>query len=126
MAGVDADILAGPAGPAVPAGPPQGVAARGWGSHRTIASAIRAAARGGLVTISPGVYRESLVLDQDVTIIADTEGGAVEIAGHDGPALLVRASTATVRGLTIRRSQPRQPAVPTCAASLTLQHFAVP
>ncbi len=125
MTGVDADILAGPAGPAVPTGPPQRVAARGWGSHRTIASAIRAAARGGLVTISPGVYRESLVLDQDVTIIADTEGGAVEIAGHDGPALLVRASTATVRGLTIRGSQPREPAVAISGGSLTLQDCVV-
>src|SRR5260370_7929163 len=92
--------------PAVPAGHPQRVAARGGGSHRTIGSALRAAADGGGVTISPGVYPESLVLDRDVTIVADTEGGAVELVPPDGPALLVRGGAATVRGLAIRGAQP--------------------
>ena len=93
---------------AAAAGPPQRVAARGWGSHRTIGSAIRAAADGGVVTISPGVYAERLVVDRNVTIVADTGGGAVELvcpavpAQPGGPALLVRGGAATVRGLAIR------------------------
>ncbi len=106
--------------PAVPAGPPQRVAARGWGSHRTIGSAIRAAADGGIVTILPGVYPESLVIDRDVTIIADAEGGAVELACPEGPALLVRAGTATVRGLAIRGAQPEEAAVAISGGALAM------
>jgi Right handed beta helix region/ATPase family associated with various cellular activities (AAA)/AAA lid domain len=103
----------------VPAGRPQRVAARGWGSHRTIGAGLRAA-DGGVVTISPGVYPESLVVDRDVTIVADTEGGAVELVSAGGPALLVRGGSATVHGLVIRGAQPH-PAVTVSGGSLTLQ-----
>src|SRR5260370_6363356 len=119
MTGTDTGTLAG--APAGAAGPPQRVAARGWGSHRTIGAAIRAAADGGVVTIAPGVYPESLVLDRDVTIVADTEDGAVELVCPDGPALLVRAGAATVRGLAIRGAQPHAAAVAISAGTLTLQ-----
>jgi ATPase family associated with various cellular activities (AAA)/Right handed beta helix region/AAA lid domain len=109
-----------------PAGRPQRVAARGWGSHRTIGAAIRAAPDGGVVTISPGVYPESLVVDRDVMIVADTAGGAVEIvcpvdpALPGGPALLVRGGAATVRGLAIRGAQPSAAAVAVAAGTLAL------
>jgi hypothetical protein len=100
VGGSDTGILAG--APALPSGPPQRVSARGWGAHRSIGSAIRAAADGGLVTVSPGVYSESLVVERNVTIMADPDGDAVEIVSPSGPALLVRAGTAIVRGLAIR------------------------
>jgi parallel beta helix pectate lyase-like protein len=106
--------------PAVPVGPPQRVGARGWGSHRTIGSAIRAAADGGVVTIAPGVYPESVALDRDVTIVADTEKGSVELVCPDGPALLVRAGVATVHGLTIRGGQPHMAAVTISGGAVTL------
>jgi nitrous oxidase accessory protein NosD len=116
VSGADTGTLAGPAGP------PQRVSARGWGSHRSIGAAIRAAPGGGLVTISPGVYPESIVVDRDVTIMADAQGGgAVEIASPDGPGLLVRAGTATVRGLAIRGSAPHAAAVAVSGGALALQ-----
>jgi len=118
MTGHGAGALA--AIPAEPVGPPQRVGARGWGSHRTIGSAIRAAADGGLVTISPGVYPESVALDRDVTIVADSERGPVELVCPDGPALLVRAGVATVRGLAIRGGQPHTAAVTISGGALTL------
>jgi Right handed beta helix region/ATPase family associated with various cellular activities (AAA)/AAA lid domain len=118
MTGHGARALA--ATPAEPVGPPQRVGARGWGSHRSIGSAIRAAADGGLVTISPGVYPESVALDRDVTIVADTERGAVELVCPDGPALLVRGGVATVRGLAIRGGQPHAAAVTISGGALTL------
>jgi Right handed beta helix region/ATPase family associated with various cellular activities (AAA)/AAA lid domain len=118
MTGRGAGALA--ATPAEPVGPPQRVGARGWGSHRTIGSAIRAAADGGLVTIAPGVYPESVALDRDVTIVADTERGPVELVCPDGPALMVRAGVATVRGLAIRGGQPHTAAVTVSGGALTL------
>jgi ATPase family associated with various cellular activities (AAA)/Right handed beta helix region/AAA lid domain len=118
MTGRGAGALA--ATPAEPVGPPQRVGARGWGSHRTIGSAIRAAADGGLVTIAPGVYPESVALDRDVTIVADNERGPVELVCPDGPALLVRAGVATVRGLAIRGGQPHMTAVSVSGGALTL------
>ncbi len=56
-----------------------------------------------------------------MTIVADTEGGGVELVCPDGPALLVRAGTATVRGLTIRGAQPHAAAVTISGGALTLQ-----
>jgi hypothetical protein len=82
-------------------GPPQRVAVRGWGSHRTIGSAVRAAVDGGVVLVSPGVYSESVVLDRDITIIIDDDNGGVQLSYPDGPALIVRRGAATVRGLHI-------------------------
>jgi hypothetical protein len=104
----------------VPAGRPQRVAARGWGSHRTIGAGLRAA-DGGVVTISPGVYPERLVVERDVTIIADSEAGAVELVCPDGPALLVRGGSVTVQGMVIRGAQPH-PTVMVSGGSLTLQN----
>jgi hypothetical protein len=116
----DANASTFTGGLAKPVGPPQRVSARGWGGHRTIGSAIRAAADGGVVTISPGVYPEGLVLDRDVTIVADTDGGGVQLACPDGPALLVRGGAATARGLTIRGAKPHMAAVVISGGTLAL------
>jgi hypothetical protein len=116
-AGADAFTVATPQ----PVGPPQRVATRGWGSHRTIGAAVRAAAAGGVVTISPGVYPESLITDRDVTIVADTDGGGtVELAPAQGPALLVRGGTTTVRGLSMRGQQPDSAVVAISGGALAL------
>jgi ATPase family associated with various cellular activities (AAA)/Right handed beta helix region/AAA lid domain len=104
-----------------PVGPPQRVATRGWGSHRTIGAAIRAAVGGGVVAISPGVYPESLITDRDVTIVADTDGGGtVELVPAQGPALLVRGGTTTVHGLSIRGQQPDSAVVAISGGALAL------
>ncbi|HWB34871.1 MAG TPA: right-handed parallel beta-helix repeat-containing protein, partial [Rugosimonospora sp.] len=82
-------------------GTPVRVAARGWGSHRTIGSAVRAAVDGGVVVVAPGVYEESVAVDRDVTITTEP-GGTVELVCPGGPALQVRAGRVSVLALTIR------------------------
>ncbi|PSM42999.1 sporulation protein K [Streptomyces dioscori] len=100
------------------------VADRGWGTHRTIAAAVRAAADGTVVSLQPGVYQESLVLDREVTLtaakgpgtvrIAPARGAAVTISGGapilrdldlagqgGGPALLVRGGDARIEACTV-------------------------
>ncbi|WP_203901150.1 right-handed parallel beta-helix repeat-containing protein [Virgisporangium aliadipatigenens] len=86
------------------------VGSRGWGRHRSIGAALRAAPDGAVVAVAAGVYTESLVTDRDVSIVA--EGGAhVEIVAIDEPAVVVRAGNLTARGITFRGSTPERAAV---------------
>jgi Holliday junction resolvasome RuvABC ATP-dependent DNA helicase subunit len=78
------------------------VSTRAWSRHRTIGSAVRAAKEGGIIAVAAGVYRESLVIDKSVTVLAEADDGTVELFAVEGPAIAVRAGTVTVRGLTLR------------------------
>ena len=83
----------------------QRVAARGWGAQRSLGAALRAAAEGDMIAVAPGIYQESLVLDKSVTISADDPQGEVVLVAPDGgPAVVVRAGAATLRGLIVRGS----------------------
>jgi len=86
----------------VPRRATQRVATRGWGSHRSITAALRAASSGAVISVAPGVYRETVLVDRDITIVADREHGAVELVGTDGPALVSRGDEVAVHGLTVR------------------------
>ena len=77
------------------------VAPRGWGVHHTIGAAVRAAADGATVSVQPGVYRESLVLDRPVELVVAGGSGTVEIVGARGPALTLLAGGGAVRGLKL-------------------------
>jgi nitrous oxidase accessory protein NosD/Holliday junction resolvasome RuvABC ATP-dependent DNA helicase subunit len=79
----------------------QRVAERGWGTHRTIGAAIRAADDGSVVSIQAGVYQESLVLDRDVTLVAEKGPGTVRIVGTHGPAVSVTSGAAVLRDILI-------------------------
>jgi len=94
------------------------VSARGWNGHRTIGAAIRGAQDGAVITIAAGQYPENVVLDRDVTLVAD---GTVEIAPADGPAIDARGGQALVSGVTLRGARPQQPAVLVSAGTLTLR-----
>ena len=84
------------------AGSVERVSTRAWSRYRTIGAAVQAARDGGTVTVAAGVYRESVVFDKSVTVLAEGDRGSVELIAGTGPAVLVRAGTATVRGITVR------------------------
>jgi nitrous oxidase accessory protein NosD len=105
MTGMDSPSLAQGSNTIAPARP-QRVAARGWNAHRTIGAAIRAATPGSVITVAPGTYRESLLLDKDIEIVAESTAGTVEVATPFGVAVAVRRGTATLRGLTIVGADP--------------------
>jgi hypothetical protein len=94
------------------------VGGRGWGRHRTIGEAIRAAKDGGIVSVAAGRYGECVVVDKTVRIIA--EAGVVEIAPADGPALEVRTGTAVLLGVHLIAAQPARPAVVVAGGTVTL------
>jgi len=97
------------------------VSNRAWSRHRTIGSAVRSAKDGSVIAIAPGVYRENLVLDKSVTLLADGDDGTVELVAGDGPAVSVRAGDATVHGLTLRGSGPDGVTVAVQGGRLTLE-----
>ncbi|GAB7042512.1 MULTISPECIES: right-handed parallel beta-helix repeat-containing protein [Catenuloplanes] len=94
------------------------VGTKGWGRHRTIGEAIRAAQEGGIVSVAAGRYGECVVVDRTVRIVA--ESGGVEIAPADGAALEVRAGTAVVQGVTFVSAQPQRAAVVVAGGTVTL------
>jgi hypothetical protein len=98
---------------------PLRVATRGWGAHKTIGAAVRAAPEGATVLVAAGSYRESLVLDRDVTVAA--ADGRVELVARAGPAVLGRAGTAVLRGIVITGADPGRAAVEVTAGALTLE-----
>jgi hypothetical protein len=100
---------------------PQRVAARGFGAHRTINGAVRAAPDGSTVLVAAGRYPESVTLDRNVTIVAESTDAVVELVASGGPALVVRAGNVTVRGLVIRGSDPAAVAVAVEGGALALE-----
>ncbi|MEV6348669.1 right-handed parallel beta-helix repeat-containing protein [Actinoplanes sp. NPDC051851] len=96
------------------------VAEKGWGTHRTIGAALRIAPAGGVVSIRPGTYTESLVLDRDVTLVAEKGAGTVELRGVAGPAVLVTGGAVGLKEITVSGPHAGQVAVLARAGKLTL------
>ena len=96
------------------------VAPTGWGAHRTIAAALRAAADGAVVSVMPGVYRENLVLDRPVTLLAEKGPDTVTLFAVHGTALRLSASSGEVRGFSVRGER-GQAAVIADAGAMTLR-----
>lgn len=74
----------------------------GQGQCLSLKVALRQAKAGTEILVLPGVYRESLVVDKDVAILALGEPGEVIIQATSGPALVVQTPAVTLRGLTLQ------------------------
>ncbi|MFE0372452.1 right-handed parallel beta-helix repeat-containing protein [Streptomyces tendae] len=101
------------------------VADRGWGTHRTVTAAVRAADEGAVIHVQPGDYRETVVLDRDITLIAEKGPGTVRVVAPHGPAITVRGGTCELRDLTVEGSADREPAVLVRGGRAVLDHCAV-
>lgn len=73
----------------------------GKGQCLSLKVALRQAKPGIEIHMLPGTYRESVVVDKDVTILAQGEPGEVVIEGISGSALQVQTRGATLCGLTL-------------------------
>ena len=74
----------------------------GHGHCLSLKVALRQARSGTEIVLLPGIYRESVVVDKDVVILALGEPGEVVIEGVAGPAVILSAHNASLRGLTLR------------------------
>ncbi|WP_406175077.1 right-handed parallel beta-helix repeat-containing protein [Streptomyces sp. NBC_00996] len=99
----------------------QRVATRGWGTHRAIGAAVRAAADGEVVSVRPGCYVESLVLDRDITVLAEKGPGTVRITAAHGPAVSVTAGQVVLRELEFEGGDAAEPVVLARGGSLDLE-----
>jgi SpoVK/Ycf46/Vps4 family AAA+-type ATPase len=69
--------------------------------YRTIGDAIAASASGDIVTINPGTYAESILLEKDVTLSAAGPPGAVRIEASGGAVVRLTGETAGLSGLVL-------------------------
>ena len=74
----------------------------GQGQCLSLKVALRQALPGTEIILLPGLYRESVVVDKAVAILALGEPGEVILEGQAGPVLLMRSAGIRLRGLTVR------------------------
>ncbi|MEV6210850.1 right-handed parallel beta-helix repeat-containing protein [Kitasatospora sp. NPDC051914] len=80
------------------------------GEYDTLREALEAAEPGDTVTVRPGTFREAVLLDKPVTVLAAGGPGSVRINPPAGVPLTVTAA-ATVQDLTVEGSDRSLPAV---------------
>ena len=80
------------------------VAADGTGEYRSIQAAIDAVPAGSRIRVMPGTYREGLVIVKPLTLEGVGGRERVIVEADDADTLWLKAATATVRGLTLRRT----------------------
>ncbi|MEU9575759.1 right-handed parallel beta-helix repeat-containing protein [Streptomyces chilikensis] len=84
---------------------------RRTGEYSSLSSALEAAGDGDVLTVSPGTYRENLLVERAVTLRGpEGQPGAVRIAPADGVPLTVRGS-AVVQGLHLEGQDSSAPAL---------------
>ena len=72
------------------------------GQALSLKVALRNARPGAQIVLMPGHYRESVVVDKEVSIQAQGDPGQVVLEGVGGPALTLQASGVALRGFTFR------------------------
>ncbi|MCL1907946.1 MAG: protein kinase [Holophagaceae bacterium] len=67
--------------------------------------ALRQAASGAQIRVQPGIYKESIVLDKDVTIIGDGDPSKVVIESNGPPAVRVQSGHPILKDLTLKATE---------------------
>jgi SpoVK/Ycf46/Vps4 family AAA+-type ATPase len=93
--------------------------------YRTISDAVVAARPGDVISILPGTYVESVLLDREVTLSAAGAPGEVRLEMHGEPALRMACETATAGGLAIRHSGAQTSAVDVPTGLLRLEECVI-
>jgi hypothetical protein len=112
MAGEVEPPVVATATPAVRARPPKEATGQrilvgkgGQGQYLSLKVALRRAKPGMEIHLLPGLYRESVVVDQDVTIQGLGAPGEVVLEGVAGPAVVLGARGASLHGLTLKAAE---------------------
>ena len=100
--GFYARLDVGTPSPAAPAAPEVVVSPDRSGDYRSIGEAIRSVAAGTRIRVRAGEYRETLLLDREVEIVAEGAPGCVVIEANGAACLVVRMGRPILRGLAFR------------------------
>ncbi len=87
--------------------------------HRSISEALAVAVDGSVIVVSPGQYRETLVLTKAVTVTAEDGPGSVRVIAASGPAVVLAADSAALSGLSFETQDAESPAVVVTAGQLS-------
>ena len=80
------------------------VVGKGQGANcLSLRVALRQALPGAHITVLPGLYRETLVIDKDITISVVDDGTGVHLESPQGPCLRVEGCHVTLRGLSFQQ-----------------------
>jgi SpoVK/Ycf46/Vps4 family AAA+-type ATPase len=93
--------------------------------YRTIGDAIAASSPGGVISVQPGTYRESIVLDRDVTLSAAGPPGEVRIEASGTPVVRLSAESASLSGVVLVHSGEETAAIEVPAGRLRLDECVV-
>jgi F-box protein 11 len=74
----------------------------GEGKYRGIMEAFKQVVPGSTIVVKPGTYKECLVIDKKIEIVADGPDGSVVVEGNDQGCVKVSSDDVVVRGLTLR------------------------
>lgn len=85
-----------------PSGGTQPIKVGRGGQALSLKVALRNARTGSQIVLMPGHYRESVVVDKDVSIQAQGDPGQVVLEGVGGPALTLQAPGVVLHGFTLR------------------------
>ncbi|HEX9009445.1 MAG TPA: right-handed parallel beta-helix repeat-containing protein [Holophagaceae bacterium] len=85
-----------------PSGGTQPIKVGRGGQALSLKVALRNARPGAQIVLMPGHYRESVVVDKDVSIQAQGDPAQVVLEGVGGPALTLQASGVALHGFTLR------------------------
>jgi len=105
----DVSAAAPQPGSTLPAGRPEHekpliVGKGGKATCLSLRVALRQAPPGGHITVLPGTYRETLVVDRDITIVGEGDPGAIILETALGSSLCLKAGQVHLQGLTLRKA----------------------
>lgn len=84
-------------------GPPWRVSQVGKRTHTSIQAALERAEENETITILPGVYEESILIDKNITLIGEGARANIVIHGQSAPALRMKGNVSvSLKNLTIR------------------------
>ena len=85
---------------------PQIIVGKGGGATcLSLRVAVRQAQPGSVIVVLPGLYREAVVVDKELTFLGEGPADEIVVESPTGPCLTVAAARCAVRGLTLQNKE---------------------
>lgn len=78
----------------------------GSDNYKTIQEAINNASSGDTIFVRKGIYTENIVINKSITLIGEDRESTIIDGGATGNVISIKASNVTIKGFTIKKSDP--------------------